>query len=339
MPRRRRGRCSPRLQGPARRSSPSAASRSLRFAFGLGAVAGLNDGYPWGIWIAFDVVTGTALGLRRLRGGDPRLHPQQGRVPPPGPPGPADQPLGYTLAGVGVVDRPRAHWDLWRVPLYFWRWNCNRRCSRWRSASWLTWSCCGSSCRPRSSRSGRTRSPPGCGAFATRACRRWTGRSSGCIALGLLLPTMHQSSLGTLMLLPASGIHPLWFTPLLPLLFLVLVRRHGLRERWCSSRALSAAGVPAPAGARDARAPDAVAMSVSVAWLVLRVGDLARPRRGGRRSSAGYGVAVPRSRSASCCAGILILGSPARAAVGGLPVPRGDADGARGGAVSASTRT
>jgi Ni/Fe-hydrogenase subunit HybB-like protein len=33
-----------------------------RFAQGLGATTGLNDGHPWGIWIAFDVVTGTALG-------------------------------------------------------------------------------------------------------------------------------------------------------------------------------------------------------------------------------------------------------------------------------------
>jgi Ni/Fe-hydrogenase subunit HybB-like protein len=41
------------------------------------------------------------------------------------------------------------------------------------------------------------------------------------LALGLLLPTMHQSSLGTMMLLPASKLHPLWFTPWLPFLFLV----------------------------------------------------------------------------------------------------------------------
>src|SRR6185369_2031962 len=32
-----------------------------RFAAGIGPVSGLSDGYPWGIWIAFDVVTGTAL--------------------------------------------------------------------------------------------------------------------------------------------------------------------------------------------------------------------------------------------------------------------------------------
>ena len=32
-----------------------------RFVAGLGAATNLNDGYPMGLWIAFDVVTGTAL--------------------------------------------------------------------------------------------------------------------------------------------------------------------------------------------------------------------------------------------------------------------------------------
>ena len=33
-----------------------------RFAVGLGPSTGMSDAYPWGIWIAWDVVTGTALG-------------------------------------------------------------------------------------------------------------------------------------------------------------------------------------------------------------------------------------------------------------------------------------
>ena len=32
-----------------------------RFVVGLGPTTGLNDGYAWGIWIAYDVVSGTAL--------------------------------------------------------------------------------------------------------------------------------------------------------------------------------------------------------------------------------------------------------------------------------------
>ena len=33
-----------------------------RLFLGLGATTGMNDGYPWGIWIAYDMVTGSALG-------------------------------------------------------------------------------------------------------------------------------------------------------------------------------------------------------------------------------------------------------------------------------------
>jgi Ni/Fe-hydrogenase subunit HybB-like protein len=41
------------------------------------------------------------------------------------------------------------------------------------------------------------------------------------IALGVLLPTMHQSSLGTLMIIAGSKLSDLWQTGFLPLLFLI----------------------------------------------------------------------------------------------------------------------
>ncbi len=33
----------------------------VRFIWGIGAVSNLSDGYPWGIWITYDVATGTAI--------------------------------------------------------------------------------------------------------------------------------------------------------------------------------------------------------------------------------------------------------------------------------------
>ena len=41
------------------------------------------------------------------------------------------------------------------------------------------------------------------------------------IALGTLLPMMHQSSLGTLLVVMGGQVHPLWQTPMLPLLYLL----------------------------------------------------------------------------------------------------------------------
>ncbi len=41
------------------------------------------------------------------------------------------------------------------------------------------------------------------------------------IVLGITLPTMHQSSLGSLLLIAATKLHPLWHSPFLPLFFLI----------------------------------------------------------------------------------------------------------------------
>jgi Ni/Fe-hydrogenase subunit HybB-like protein len=41
------------------------------------------------------------------------------------------------------------------------------------------------------------------------------------IALGVLLPTMHQSSMGTILIVLGHQLHPLWQTPMLPLFFLL----------------------------------------------------------------------------------------------------------------------
>ena len=30
-----------------------------RFAYGLGAVTNINNGYPWGIWVVWDVIIAT----------------------------------------------------------------------------------------------------------------------------------------------------------------------------------------------------------------------------------------------------------------------------------------
>jgi len=54
------------------------------------------------------------------------------------------------------------------------------------------------------------------------SANRWIDRSLPVIlALGFLLPTLHQSSLGGLMVLTGAKLHPLWQTALLPPLFLV----------------------------------------------------------------------------------------------------------------------
>ena len=65
------------------------------------------------------------------------------------------------------------------------------------------------------------------------------------LILGVLLSTLHQSSLGTLFLIVPEKLYPLWYTPILPLLFWFSAIGVGLAmtifESWHSSRAFGRA--------------------------------------------------------------------------------------------------
>jgi Ni/Fe-hydrogenase subunit HybB-like protein len=55
-----------------------------------------------------------------------------------------------------------------------------------------------------------------------RIAREWAVRMTvGATVLGVVLSTLHQSSLGALFLLTPGKLHPLWYTPFIPILFFV----------------------------------------------------------------------------------------------------------------------
>src|SRR4030095_11370018 len=61
------------------------------------------------------------------------------------------------------------------------------------------------------------------------------------VMLGVILSTLHQSSLGSLYLIVPHRLHPLWYTPLLPIFFYLSAICVGMAmtifESWHSSRA------------------------------------------------------------------------------------------------------
>lgn len=192
-----------------------------RLVAGLGATTALNDGYPFGLWIAFDVVTGTALACGGYAVAILVYVLNKGRYHPLVRPAVLTSALGYSLAGFGVFLDIGRWWAIWKVPVYFWRWNFNSALLEvalcimtyvvvlWIEVSPALLERFTDSTILPLRRLARTLPPK-----IERA-------SIWIIALGLLLPTMHQSSLGTLMLLAGSRLNPLWRTPLLPLLFLI----------------------------------------------------------------------------------------------------------------------
>ncbi|HVO09565.1 MAG TPA: Ni/Fe-hydrogenase cytochrome b subunit [Vicinamibacteria bacterium] len=191
-----------------------------RFAAGLAAVSNLNDGYPWGIWIAFDVVTGTALGCGGYAVALLVYVLNRGEYHPLVRPALLTSLLGYGLAVLAVTIDLGRPWELWKVPVYFWRWSHSPQ---------LEVALCVATyvgvvlveLSPAAFEKWRDGSHPGLRSLAARAAGPVGKAMPFIIALGLLLPTMHQSSLGTMMLLPGPRLHPLWFTPWLPLFFLV----------------------------------------------------------------------------------------------------------------------
>ncbi len=245
-----------------------------RLIAGLGATTAMNDGYPFGLWIAFDVVTGTALACGGYAVAILVYILNRGQYSPLVRPALLTSALGYSLAGIGVALDVGRWWDLWRVPVYFWRWNLNSALleialcimayvvvlwievapfilEKYRDSDNLT--------LRRVSRS------------AVPALKR---ASVWIIALGLVLPTMHQSSLGTLMLLANSRLHELWRTPMVPLFFLLTCVSMGYAVVVFESAFSSVAFKRKPETAMLASLA-AVIAPLQVVVVLLRIADLA----------------------------------------------------------------
>jgi len=193
----------------------------LRLVLGLGATTAMNDGYPWGLWIAFDVVIGTALACGGYAMALVVFVFNKGRFHPLVRPAILTSFLGYSIAGVAVVLDVGRYWNLWRVPVMPWDWNGTSvllevalcimayvavLALEISPAVLEKWS--------ESGKEGRA-----------RLARAWLPRIERAlpliVAVGIVLPTMHQSSLGSLMLVAGTKLHGLWHTGLLPFLFLL----------------------------------------------------------------------------------------------------------------------
>lgn len=193
----------------------------VRFTHGLGAVTALSDGHPWGLWIAFDVVVGTGLASGGYALALLVFVFNRGRYHPLVRPALLTSLLGYAVAGVAAVFDVGRWWALGTVPLLPWRWN--------GSSVLLEVALCmaayvavlaielSPALLERWDADGRGR--------RAEVARRWLPRLRralpAVVALGLVLPTMHQSSLGALLLVAGPRLHPLWRTGALPLLFLL----------------------------------------------------------------------------------------------------------------------
>ncbi len=198
-----------------------------RFLFGIGAVTNLNNQYPWGLWIGVDVAAGVALaagGFTTAALGHV-MHREKYHVITR--PALLTAMLGYTFVAFGVsVDIGRWYY-IWH-PLIFWNGNsalfevgiCVMMYLTTLYIEFLP------VVTERFIGNVRLR---GIFSFLNKPLDKLlrvldTGLAKVMfffIILGVVLSTLHQSSLGTLMIIAGPKMHPLWQTPILPLLFLL----------------------------------------------------------------------------------------------------------------------
>ncbi|MDA8432086.1 MAG: Ni/Fe-hydrogenase cytochrome b subunit [Nitrospiraceae bacterium] len=181
-----------------------------RFFLGLGAVTNLSDGYPWGIWIAYDVVVGTAIACGGYAMALLVYIFNKGEFHPLVRPALLASAFGYTLAGVSIFFDVGRYWQAYNL---FLPWYSQLNSVMFEVAFCITlyifvlWIEFSPSVMERLK--------------ATGMKKTMDRIMFVFIAIGVLLPTMHQSSLGTLMVITGKKLSPLWQTPLIPLLALI----------------------------------------------------------------------------------------------------------------------
>ena len=257
-----------------------------RFALGLGAVTAMNDGYPWGIWIAIDVVVGTALGSGGFAVALLVYVLNRGRFHPLVRPALLTSALGYTAGATAIVFDVGRYWNLWRVPVaplvsggrFGWNWNSGllevALCvMAYTAVLWIE-------AAPPVLETYRDGRPGPLRVLASAALSGLEKALPVVLALGLVLPMMHQSTLGSLFLVATTKLHPLWHTPLLPLLFLLSCVGMGYAAVMVEA-GLSAHAFRRPLETRLLSRLGVFVAGVIAAFLVVRFGGLLAAGRAG----------------------------------------------------------
>jgi Ni/Fe-hydrogenase subunit HybB-like protein len=181
-----------------------------RFVMGLGASTHLSDGYPWGIWIAIDLIIGTALGCGGFVMAFLTYIINRGEYHPLVRAGLMTSLFGYSLGGLAVMFDLGRWWQGYNIMLP-WLINVN-------SVLVETALCIFAYTIVLTIEF----SPTFLERFGLKDARRKLNRLLFFFTgLGCLLPMMHQSSMGTVVVLLGYQLSPLWLSQMLTLYFLI----------------------------------------------------------------------------------------------------------------------
>ena len=234
-----------------------------RFATGIGSVSNLNQGYPWGIWIGFDILAGIALAaggfvvaaLVHIFGG--RKYHALVR------PAILTALLGYLLFIAGLLVDIGRPWTFWHMIIYWhhespmfevgWcvmmyttvlilefapvvlqKMKRQALMDAWRKyVPWFAWLILTLFTFAMTQSLGWVAAIGGVLLLfnilvAAGAIRQDPETPTILIMAGVMFSTMHQSSLGTVFTMVPHKLHSLWYSPILPVLFFVSAVMAGL---------------------------------------------------------------------------------------------------------------
>ncbi len=180
-----------------------------RFAFGLGATTNLTDATPWGLWIGFDVMAGVALAaggfvitaifyMMRREEFHPMVRPAV-----------LTAFLGYVAVVCSLMVDLGLPWNIWHM-IVFWNPHSPLFEVGWCVMLYTTVLLLEFSPVPLESTSRYAKIR----AFLMKFRFLF-------VLLGIMLSTLHQSSLGSLFLIMPFKLPALWYTPILPVLFFI----------------------------------------------------------------------------------------------------------------------
>ena len=182
---------------------------ATRMLFGLGSVSNLSDATPWGIWKGLNVVPGIALAaggfvvtavIYIMRKEEFHRYAKVSVLL---------AFLGYITAATALVVELGLPWMVWH-PIIYWQHHSALFEISWCVILYLTVLFLEFIPVPLEE-TGRL---AGIRRFLTKY-------KIVLVFLGVMISTLHQSSLGTLFLITPEKLHPLWYTPLLPVLFFI----------------------------------------------------------------------------------------------------------------------
>jgi c(7)-type cytochrome triheme protein len=180
----------------------------LRFTKGLGATTNLSAQFPWGVWIGFDVLCGVALAaggftisavvyIFHIEKYHPIIRPTI-----------LTAFLGYSLVIMGLMFDLGRPYNVWH-PLIMWNPHSVMFEVGWCVTLYTTVLML-------------EFSPMVLEKLAWKKPYKIVKSITiPLVILGVLLSTMHQSSLGTLYLIVPHKLHALWYSPLMPVFFFV----------------------------------------------------------------------------------------------------------------------